>query len=233
MGETEMTEKLELYDILGSVVPGALLVYLIPTCFRAPIELHSTARFPEAFLVITLTALAIFAGQLIQALGSAFEPVLYRTWGGKPSSAALTTGLGERYLPADSADRIKGKLQQATASDQSPSSLFLFAMQRAEGASGSRASRFNAIYAYHRALLVLAVLAIILFLGAMQWGTIALWSPTHKALLLLANVLLLLVLWHRAKQRSFYYVREVLLTAERVLDDRTASSSLAVTTSGE
>lgn len=228
-----MTSKLDLYDILGIVVPGALFIYLIPTCFRVPAELRSTAQFPDAFLVIVLTALAVFLGQLIQAVGSVLEPVLNRTWGGRPSNTALTSGLGERYLPADAAHCIRRKLQAAVGSDQSGTSLFLFAMQRAEGAAGSRASRFNALYAYHRALLVLAGLAIILFLAAMQWGTISLWSPTHKALLLLANSLLLLMLWHRTKQRSFYYVREVLLTAERVLDDRTASSSLEVTTSGE
>ena len=228
-----MTNKLELYDILGVLVPGALVVYLIPTCFRAPTELSSATRFPDAFLVIALTALAVFVGQLIQALGSSLEPVLYWTWGGKPSKTALETGLGDRYLPADAANRIRGKLQAAVGSDQSATSLFLFAMQRAEGAAGSRASRFNALYAYHRALLVLAGLAIILFIAAMEWGAFAPWSPATKALLLLANAALLALLWYRTKQRSFYYVREVLLTAERVLDDRSASSSLAATTSGE
>jgi len=228
-----MPDKLELYDILGIVVPGALLVYLIATIFGAPTEFHSATRFPDAFLVIALTALAIFAGHLIQSLGSSLEPILYWTWGGKPSDTALGKGLGGRYLPADAADRIKRKLQAAIGSDQSSTSLFLSAMQRAEGAPGSRASRFNALYAYHRALFVLALLAVFLLIAAMEWGALAPWSRETKALLLLANALLLVLLWHRAKQRSFYYVREVLLTAERILDDRTASSSLTVTTSGD
>jgi hypothetical protein len=228
-----MSEKLELYDILGIVVPGALLVYVIPMCFRAPTELRSATGFPDAFLVIVLTALAVFAGHLIQALGSGLEPVLYWTWGGKPSNAALTRGLGERYLPADAADRIKRKLQAAVGPDQPATSLFLSAMQLAEGAVGSRASRFNALYAYHRALLVLTGLAMILLGAAMEWGALAPWSRETKALLLLANALLLVLLWYRAKQRSLYYVREVLLTAERIIDDRTASSSSTVTTSGD
>ncbi len=63
-------------------------------------------------------------------------------------------------------------------------------------------------------------------IAAMEWGAFAPWSREAKALLLVGNGILLLMLWHRAKQRSFYYVREVLLTAERVLDDRTDSSSL-------
>jgi len=228
-----MTEKLELYDILGTIVPGVLLVYLLSTCFSAPPELRSAAGFPDAFLLIVLTALAVFAGQLVQALGSSLEPALNWTWGGKPSSRALQSGLGDRYLPLDAATRIKLKLQAAVGSEQSPASLFLVAMQRAEGAAGSRASRFNALYAYHRALLVLTMLSFILLGAAMQWGVLSPWWPEEKALLLIADAFLLALLWHRTKQRSFYYVREVLLTAERVLDDRTASSSLTVTTSGD
>jgi hypothetical protein len=228
-----MTEKLELYDILGVIVPGALLVYLMATCFRAPAGLGSAAGFPEAFLVIALTALTIFAGQLMQALGSSLEPFLHWTWGGKPSSRALVRGLGERYLPADATGRIRRKLEAAVGPDESPTSLFLSARARAEGAPGSLASRFNALYAYHRGLLVLAGVAMITLIAAMQWGGLSPWSREVKAVVLAADGVLLLLLWYRAKQRAFYYVGEVLLAAERILDDRTGSSSVALTTPGE
>ena len=228
-----MTDKLEFYDILGTVVPRALLVYLVPVLFRAPKGFHAAVQFPDAFLVIALTALAIFAGHLVQGLGSSIEPILYWTWGGKPSDTALTRGLGPRYLPAEAADRIRRKLQAAVGADQSSTSLFLFAMQRAEGAPGSRASRFNALYAYHRGLFVLAGIAILLLASAMEWGALTSFSLEAKVSVLVANAALLLLLWYRVKQRAFYYVREVMLTAERVLEDRTTSSSLAVTPSGE
>jgi hypothetical protein len=46
---------------------------------------------------IALSAVAVFVGQLVQALASLLEPFPFKTWKGKSSTLALTPGLGERH----------------------------------------------------------------------------------------------------------------------------------------
>ncbi len=91
-------------------------------------------------------------------------------------------------------------------------------MTLAESAPSSRAPAFNIAYAYHRALLLAAATLLFVLVIATRYGVLhgAPWKQT--ACIISVAIVLILLLWHRAKQRSFYYVREVLLTAERVLD---------------
>ena len=214
-----MMEKFDLYDLLGTIVPGTLVLGWTVACFPELATWFSQVQFPEAFTVVVLTALAVFVGQLVQAVASLVEPAIYRTWGGRPSDAALDKGL-KGFLPENSAERIKGKLQEAVGRSAERHSLFLYSMQLSDGQDIGRARRFNTLYAYHRGLLVLVVFCGVMLGAAMIWGQAAAW-PTGQKLAAGAVVLLLMVLiWYRAWQRACYYVREVLLTAERVLDDR-------------
>src|SRR4051812_9459157 len=111
-----MTDKLDLYDILGSLVPGVLFVWWLSLCFPGA-SATMAAKGPEAFIVITLTSLAFFIGQVIQALGSLLEPLLFRTWGGRPSEQVLSKSHPTNSVPADAVDRIKRKLQKAVGKD--------------------------------------------------------------------------------------------------------------------
>jgi len=214
-----MTNRLDPYDVLGIVVPGALLVGWTGVCFPDLAKGLSQVHFPPAFAVIVLTAVAVFAGHLIQALASLVEPVIFRTWGGRPSDRAL---LGEirGLLPADSAERIKAKLLDAVDGAGETHSLFLYAMQLADGQNQGRGSLFNALYAYHRALLVLLLLCVLMLGASMKWGAAGQWPAVQSVVLIAVAFLLVWLFWHRSWQRASYYVREVLLTAERILDDR-------------
>lgn len=214
-----MIEKFEYYDILGIVIPGSLLLAWVQFCFPAVLGLVSASGFPEAFNVLVLIALTIFLGHLVQAIASNIEPLIYWTWGGRPSDQALEGGLAG-YLPEDSAARIRGILKEAVGGSPSDHSLFLFAMQKAHSAEVGRASRFNSLYGYHRGLLALLPLAAGLLVAAMVWGQAASWICGQKAGSLILIAVLLVLVWHRTKQRAFYYVREVLLTAERVLAEQ-------------
>jgi hypothetical protein len=214
--EVNMTDKFEIYDIIGVLVPGVLLVCVLPLFFPSVISLVSVMKFPEAFTVIALTALAVLIGHIIQSLASACEKPMYWTWGGRPSDRAFTVGLGDRYLPLDTATRIRTKLLQACPG-ASERSLFLYAMQRAE-TSGGRTARFNALFAYHRAILVLTAVVIALFLASFAGGLGSTLGWDQKTIILLSLALFLVLAWYRAKQRGFYYVREVLLKAEHDLD---------------
>jgi len=217
-GVLAMPEKLNAYDILAILVPGILLCAWITICFPATATLLTT-QFPDAFSFIAITALAVFLGQIIQAIAALLEPVLYWTCGGRPSDRALEVGL-KACFPKESVQRIQSKLTEAAGDKCIGHSLFLYAMQQAEGAVNPRIGQFNSLYAYHRALLVLAILAGGILAAAMMWGAAAAWTTSPKAVAGILLVLLIVLIWHRAWQRACYYVREVLLTAERALDDR-------------
>lgn len=213
-----MADKFDAYDLLGIIVPGALLLGWAAYCFPEAAAGSPQVAFPEAFTFVLLTALAVFLGQIVQSLASLVEPVIHWTWRGRPSDVALRSGL-KRYLPAETSRRIKRKLQEAIGRDSEDHSLFLYAMQQTDGRDVGRVRRFNSLYAYHRALLVLSAVGALMLGGAMIWGWAAVWRWQSKAAAAAAFVLLIWLVWYRAWQRACYYVREVLLTAERLLDD--------------
>jgi hypothetical protein len=211
-----MTDKFEIYDIIGVLVPGVLLVCVLPLFFPGVIPLVSVLKFPEAFAVIALTALAVLFGHGIQSIASAAEKFITWTWGGLASDVVFTKGLGKRYVSLPTATRIKDKiLKMCPGADNR--SLFLYAMQLAES-GGGRTARFNALYAYHRAILVLTAVVIALFLASFAGGLASTLGWVRNTIILFSLSLFLLLAWYRAKQRGFYYVREVLLKAEHDLD---------------
>ncbi len=218
-----MTDKLELYDILSVLVPGTLLVGLVPICFLSILQIHS-ANFPAAFAVLLLTGLALFLGFIQQALGSLIEPFLEKTWGGRPSKRVFDKGLGDRYLDKGEANRIKRKIVKAAGEEQSDAGLFRYAGQMSDAAGVGRCTRFNGLYAYHRSLLVTSILSTILFLASAAWGSAAAFSVSQKWLVFLSALVMILLIWHRTRQRSLYFAAEVLLTAERVLDEKANAS---------
>jgi hypothetical protein len=213
-----MVEKFEVYDLLGIVVPGTLLVGLTLILFPALSTPAINVKLPDGFTVICLVALSVFAGNLVQAISSLVEPLVEKTWGGRMSEKGLSQGFGDRYLPTDSAARIRNKLASVLASDAVDRSLFLFAMQKAETSGNPRVGRFNALYAYHRAILTLMLMAVLLLALSMVCGLAVQWSPYQKTLAIGGAILLFLITWNRTRQRAVYYVREVLLTAERVIE---------------
>jgi hypothetical protein len=224
-----MADRLQLYDLFGALMPGVIVFGVVllafPDCWGA----LTVPKLPDAFAVIALTVVSLFVGHVVQALASLAEPLMYWTWQGRPSERAMTAGLGDRYLPADTGVRIRQKLQSAVAAGTSDRSLFLYAMTLAESAPSSRAPAFNSAYAYHRALLLAAAALLAVLILSTRYGVLHDLSWKYTALILSAATALLLLLWHRAKQRAFYYVREVLLTAERVLDGRPATATTPVT----
>lgn len=216
----DMTEKLEVYDILGTLVPGILTVCVGALCFPSISPNLSSPQFPEAFAVMALIALAFFLGQLIQAISSLTEPWLNHTWGGSLSERVLTNGFGQRYFPPDAAKRIREKLEKTTSTPSSPRSLFLTALHLAETSPNSRVAKFNALYGYHRALLVLVVVSTLLFALSIRWGIGMSWPWQQSVGMFTSAVFVCFLVWHRTKQRAIYYVREVLYTAERLLDNQ-------------
>ena len=214
-----MTNKLSYYDIMGVVVPGILLVCWLGVCFPGLASLVWSPDFSEAFAFVGAVALAVFVGQIMQAIGSLIEPFLYWTWGGKPTERAFKKGLG-RYMSLQTTQRIRAKLVKSVGEDATNNDLFMRAMQLSDAAEVGRASRFNALYCYQRSLVTLLAASIIVAVLSLGPGALEHWPIWAIGLLLLALVSLLILVWHRAKQRGNYYVREVLYTAENELEKR-------------
>lgn len=216
-------DKLSIYEVLSWVVPGTLLLGIIGILFPDCAKAVSAMPAPEAFKVAFLAALAIFVGQIAQAIASATEPLLHWTWGGRPSEIAMSRGLGDRYFPKDSGVRIRGVLSRAVSGETSDRSLFLYAMQRAEHVSDSKAKAFNAHYAYNRVMLTLAIVILVAFTVAWLAGAVAHITRGQALAAMIPLVALCVLLWHRTRQRAYYYVREVLLVAERLLAQPTST----------
>jgi hypothetical protein len=215
-----LTPKLGIYDFFGALVPGTLLLSVVAACFPSLVSAFTLPTVPDAFAVLALTILAVFTGHIVQSIASLLEPLAYRTWGGRPSDRALTDGLGDKYIPKKDGARIAGKIRQAIGSDASDRSLFLYAMTLAEADSKSRAGAFNGSYAYHRALLVLAAAALVLTALSGRYGALQSLTAGQFFSLLGAVAGVTALLWNRCRQRACYYVREVLFSAERLLDAR-------------
>jgi hypothetical protein len=225
-----MNEKISIYDLLATLVPGTLVLGLLAVVAPDTAAGFKRLNLPDAFAVIVLVALAIFAGNMVQALASLVEKPLYFTWLWKrdlrPSEYCLEHGLGG-YLPKDSAARIKGKLAAVLGAKAQDRSLFLYAMQLAESATNQRVTVFNALFAYHRALFMFAVIGVVVSGSVLLGAGSVKWSLGLRWGILVTSVLVTALLWNRTKQRAFYYVREVLLTAERVIDQKAAAPTVA------
>lgn len=76
------------YEYVGVVAPGIVLVaaaaHLIPS---SPIKIDGTTSLGSLGVLLIIS---FVAGHLVQALGNAIEVVVWRPWGGMPSTWPLT-----------------------------------------------------------------------------------------------------------------------------------------------
>ncbi len=206
-----MTSKLNYYDVLGVLLPGVLVVavltWLLPMDFGAAFK-----GVPAGLLTITVTGIALVAGQAVHGLGSLIEPLLFRSWGGVPSHHLLSDSpIGAHYLPAASVKRIRKKLEAEVPKGKAKD-LFLYALTAAGGEKG-RVGIFNSLYAHHRSLFIASLITI--FVIACRWSTERI--AEFRCELLILAILLALLFWWRARARAYYFAREVLLAAEKEL----------------
>ncbi len=212
-----MTEKLDFYDLLGVLIPGTIFICLGAICYPAIATKFTVPQFPEAFSVVALTSGALFFGHVLQSLSSIAEPLIEKTWGGRLSERALADGLGDRYLPKDTAIRIANRISEAIHGEASSRSKFLFALQLSETSGNPRISKFNALYALFRVFLILSLAVLAMLLHATLLGALRTWECQDKIGLCLVAATLSALFWNRTRQRAIYYVREVLFTTERLL----------------
>ena len=220
-----MLERLNLYDILATIVPGTILLTVVSALFPRTALPFRGIGFPDEFALVALLTGAIGAGLFVQTLGSMLEGRFFKVFGGMPSDRALAGNLGGRYLPRDAAKRVKDALQLRCGPHASPRTLFLHAMSVAESSADSKAAVFNAQYGQLRAVFSLSLLLLVLLSASRLWGAAATWrAGPFWTVLALGAILTTLFAW-RTWQRGAYYAREVLLTAARLLSESSSTST--------
>ena len=73
----KITDKFELYDVLGILVPGLVAVGMIFAVLSWTGRKVEIPAMPDGLQVLVLSATAIVLGQTVQALGSLLEPFYF------------------------------------------------------------------------------------------------------------------------------------------------------------
>ena len=212
-----MLEKLELHDVVTALLHGTLLMGVTLVLFPKVVDSIGIPNLPEGIPTLFFLFGAYFIGQVLVALSSLGQGLLYKTWGGKPSDHVFDGTFPEKYLPADSIKSAKCALQKRYGENFSGKALFSAAMGIARKAEGSLSERHNQMYSYNRVCLTNLLIVSCLFALSCFRGRCA--TLTGWEILVVAGGLLGLVLlhWYRAKQRAHYYASEVVRVAEREL----------------
>lgn len=212
-----MLEKIDIYDVATSLLHGIL--FLVASCILFPkaIQIAPPVAVSELVSSIAVICIAYFVGQVIVSVSSIIQPFLYWTWKGMPSKIVFSGRFPEEYLSADFIEMTKKILRKTSENNLSDAALFNKAMGIARKAEGSLSERHNRMYAYNRATFCNLIFILGLFILSCFYGQCKCLCCTQVIGIVIGLLLLLLLHWHRAKQRAFYYVREVLVVAEREL----------------
>lgn len=179
------------YDILSSLVPGFIMLLS---------SLPFLGYEYDKDFIIGYTVIAFGLGYLLNTLGSWMEPFYYWTWGGVPSSNLLD-GKGIKkinvYNHLAIKDSLKSKTQNKNACNRE---LFDIATRCAFTTKDTnRAGDFNNNFAFARTMLTCSILS--------STFIIISFNDNWRAYL---TILIVAVFWYRAKQRAYYYAKEIL-----------------------
>lgn len=210
--------KLSYYDVLGHLVPG--LVFL--SCLGIVLINvgNEIPKIPggEGVKVMLLTACAYYIGHLLSGVGSLIQPILYFLWGGKPSRRILITDTS--FLHPEMRGVIKRDLvQKCNLPEKIPDkrqkraeyldALFGYAQSVCNKENLGRVAEFNAAYALHRSLFMAALLAGVISIYLISLPSASIESNLVK-LLVVSYFVAAGISFCRARQRAYYFVREVL-----------------------
>ena len=212
-----MLDKIDIYDVVTSLLHGTLFLVAGCVLFPQSMKVISPLEMSEVVSSIAFISIAYFTGQVITSVSSLIQPFLFWIWGGMPSNVVFKGKIPNKYIPYDMVELARIALQKTSPMPLSDAAIFSKAMGIARKADGSLSERHNRMYAYNR--ITFCNLALILGMFALScfWGECKSFSYKQIAGVTIVFILLLLLHCYRAKQRAFYYVREVLIVAEREL----------------
>ena len=192
--------KFQPYEILSTILPGyifyALLAKLIP---QSQLD----------FEVLSSIAIAYLLGYLLNIIASLLEPIYFFLWGGKPSRNLLS-GSGIAKVKFTEWEQTKAYLLKdyhgviPLEEKQKTDALFNVALRESSNVKNSRIADFNANYALSRTLFT--CLLCILPIG------IYVYLHSDLKWLLPFILIALFLVGIRARQRGYYFAKEVLNT---------------------
>lgn len=197
-----MDSKLPLYHWLVVLVPGCIfltVIYLVSEWIGLSIPVVQLGG-SETIRVFIFLAAALLTGELLQAIGGLIEPALFWSWGGSASKRLLA---GDRYKQEKST--LRARFGEELTNDE----VFERAMAYCNHLALGRSEYFNTLYAYSRSLFVATLLIIATTLSLSCYvgkSVVFVW-------ILLIEIAIAVLLWHRTKKRGVVFVKEVLVQA--------------------
>jgi len=190
--------KFSIYDILSNLIPGFLIFFAI--------SLQFSYSFNNADFTVVIV-LSYIIGYLNNTISSWSEGIFYWSWGGKPSDQLL---LGKNIWKVKFYDNEKVKeYLKNESNNSSPSFDDLFQIAMRYAIANERVAEFNSNYALSRNLIISFLISSVI-LNIKYWFNM--W-------ILIVSVLLIVIIWLRAKQRGFYFAREVLNTYIKIKEN--------------
>lgn len=178
------------YDILSTLVPGfiMLLAYLPFLGFTY-----------DKDYIIGYTSIAFGLGYLLNIISSLLEELYFKSWGGQPS-CNLLNGKGIWKIEQFNHVKVKEDLKsKTTCLNPSNKELFTIAMRYAYTTKDNRLEDFSNSYAFSRTMLTCAVLS-----------TIVIITNNFDDWRAYLSLVVTYLFWYRAKQRGYYFSKEVL-----------------------
>lgn len=219
--------QFKIYDVLASLIPGLIVIsvaipfYVFVTnnveLFEQKIGVYKDI---SGILTSIFLVASYLVGYVIHAMGSWSEPILWFTWGGRPSENLFKNKSKRlRLVEVDTIfDFLKSKssnelLKTKTKDDFTRGDfreLFQLAKnianQKSRDGIKERIAEFNNSYIFSRNVLISYLISSTLIAILVFQNIVPIW-------LLIILVLIFLVLWYRCRDRAFYYSREILAGA--------------------
>ncbi|NPE29038.1 hypothetical protein HNV12_13950 [Methanococcoides sp. SA1] len=191
--------KFKYYDLLSHLVPG-MVIYLAT-------KLACNELLPDVS-AIPLLAIAFVIGYFNNTISSWLENFYFFLSGGNPIDLFFNNK-GIWKVKFYNGLTIKKKLLQKLDKTESDNTeLFNIAMKIANSIDSSRLDDFNAVYAFSRSILTTVIIS----------GSILIFSDPNNFLFYLTVFMLFIISLIRFRQRSGYYIREVLNIADNNID---------------
>jgi hypothetical protein len=208
----KLAEKFELYDVFGVIIPGLVSVGFIYAFSYWTGHDITIPTMPDVLQVFVLAAVAVVLGQAIQALSSILEPFYFWTWFGRPSDRALQ---GRTRISQAFANELKGRfttyILKGANRVVADHEIFMCALSICTHKSLGRVARFNSLYAYHRALTTLLLVATLTTLAIIYFVEP---NPPMAWRIFFIELGITLLFWYRTRQRGIYFADEVLRIAD-------------------
>lgn len=220
-----MENRFDIYDLLTALIPGSVVLFCVYILFRD--VLGNSGILDSALKIFIFVILAFIAGHILIAVKStSLWKDLAEGRDRHPSRYVFMKGLGDSVLSKKLAQAIKNRLKYnqglKTLSDEE---AFTLAMKFSEVKPSAKLHKIYALHDFYRVMIVAVTAVFIMFFIALITGSYRSdLSIISKIPALLVSFLFYVLCFglfrSMARSRAIYWVREVLLSADRALSSK-------------